>query len=122
MIILKSYLLVESYTYRYRPGYGSKNLLLEFVGGIERESFVADLLETLSEIKPVIDSIEDLWMNDEILFHITSQVGEFLLSIDIWELAFILGDSNQKGIKQIETILSKSNLFTKEKVNFDDYK
>jgi len=108
------------YKYRYRPGYKSNKLLIEFVSGVESDSFLKDLLTTLEEIDVKVHSIIDLWMNDEIMTKLNSSVGDFTLSKDIWDLGFIMSD-NQKVIRIIESLLSKSNLFFKEEVDFKNY-
>lgn len=108
------------YKYRYRPGYKSNKLLIEFVTGVESDSFLTDLLITLEEIDVKVHSIMDLWMNDEVMTNLNSSVGDFTLSKDIWDLGFIMSD-NQETIKIIESFLSKSNLFFKEEVDFKNY-
>ncbi|MCP4443555.1 MAG: hypothetical protein GY810_32025 [Aureispira sp.] len=110
------------YIYRYRPGYGSNELLIEFYKGPEKEAFIPDLLSALEEIKPVITGTHDLWMNDEVMMTVDSAIGRFTLSKDIWDLAFIMADTNQKGLEKIDQLLSKHPDFEKEEVNFDDYK
>ena len=85
-------------------------------------AFNNDLLATLQDINPEIDSVEDLWMNDEIVFHISSNHEAFYLSKDIWGFAFITAENNQLAIKIIDEILSRSDLFEKEEVDFDKYR
>ena len=112
----------KTYKYHLRPGYGSDKLLLQFFIDDNDVSFNNDLLATLQAINPKIDSIEDFWMNDEIVFCISSSCMNFYLSKDIWGFAFIMAENNQLAIKIIDEILSRSDLFEKEEVDFDDYK
>lgn len=112
----------KPYKYHLRPGYGSDELLLEFILDSSDIQFGKDLLETLQSINPKIDSVEDLWMNDEILLQVSSDKGAFLFSKDIWDFAFITAENNQACIEHIDLVLSKSDLFKKEDVNFEDYK
>jgi hypothetical protein len=58
-------------------------------------------------------------MNDEVELQIHSDKGVFLLSKDTWGFVFITANSNQPCIKIIDEILSKSNLFKKEVVDFE---
>ena len=109
------------YNYRIRPGYGSTNLLIEFVKGVEKETFLTDLKEALSQVKLNFEEVEDLWMNNEVLFHVNSSEGKFLLSKDIWEYAFIMADESQECIKRIDQILSKNEYFIREEVDFSEY-
>jgi len=110
------------YKYNFRPGYKSQDLLIEIFSGAENEDFLSDFLNAISEINPKVDSIKNLWMNDEHLFEITSDAGFFILSKDIWDLAFIMSDENQECLNTINSILLKDQNFQKTEVNFDDYK
>lgn len=110
------------YKYRYRPEYGSENLLIEFIRAVENETFITDLLEAIQSIKPEIVDLNDLWMNDEVLYTINFTLGEFTFSKDIWDLAFIMVDNNQICIAKINELLVADNRFEKIEVNFEDYK
>ena len=112
----------KPYKYHLRPGYGSDKLLLEFLLHSTDTEFDKDLFTTLRDINPKVDTVEDLWMNDAVLLHVSSDKGPFTLSKDIWDFAFIMADNNQPCVKRIDEILNSSNLFEKEEVNFEDYK
>lgn len=113
------------YKYKFRPEYGSSNdslrLLIEFVEGAENESFLSDLLNAISELNPNIEDITDLWMNDEILINIASEMGGFIISKDIWGLAFIMAGNNQECLLKINSILEANENYIKVEVNFTDY-
>jgi len=110
------------YKYHYRPGYSSANLLIEFISGIENETFITDLLDSIKSIKPEVVGLNDLWMNDEVLYSVSSYLGEFILSKDIWDLAFIMADDNQTCIDKINELLIADTRFEKIEVDFNDYK
>lgn len=105
--------MAKPYKYNLRSGYGSDKLLLEFVLDSSDSEFCKDLLETLEAINPKIDSIDDLWINDELLLNVSSDVGAFLISKDVWDFAFIMAENNQSCIKLIDEILSDNSLFQK---------
>ncbi len=105
-----------------RPAYGSPKLLLEFIFDSSDKEFVIDLFKTIENVHPKVDSVEDLWMNDEILLHVNSDKGSFLFSKDVWDMAFIMADENQQCILSINEILNNSSLFKKEEVDFEEYK
>lgn len=107
--------------FRLRPGYGSKNLLIEFTSGPEKTSFVTEITQALSDIDMAITATTDLWMNDEILYAAYTKEGYFTLSIDIWGFAFIIADENQKLIHTIDQILQSNPTFHKEIVDFKRY-
>ncbi|HSY62329.1 MAG TPA: hypothetical protein VK796_10655 [Cytophaga sp.] len=110
------------YKYYLRPGYGSEKLLIEFISCANEETFMLDLFDALKHIKPELINLNDLWMNDEVLYSISSTLGEFTLFKDLWGLAFIMADHNQGCIANINELLMKDNRFEKIEVNFDDYK
>jgi hypothetical protein len=67
------------YKYYCRPEYGSKKLLIEFISGTDGDTFTMDVLDALKSIKPDLLALNDLWMNDEVMYTITSDCGEFTL-------------------------------------------
>ena len=113
---------INKYKYHFRPEYNSENLLIEFVSNVERKSFLTDLLNSINEINPKIKEIADLWMNDEVMFEISSDLGVFLLSKDIWNFAFIMSEENQECLNRINSILSRNEKYEKIEVNINDYK
>jgi hypothetical protein len=114
--------LGRPYTYHLRPGYGSDKLLLEFFLDSSDTDFLNDLFTTLKDIGPKIETVENWWMNDEVLLHVSSDKGEFLFSRDVWDFAFILADNNQSCIKLIDEMLNNSSWFKKEEVDFGKYR
>lgn len=111
----------KPYKYYYRPAYGSNELLLEFYHGVEN-NFYSALFDTIGEINPKVDSVKDLWMNDEVLLNVNSDIGEFILTKDVWNFAFIMAEKIQKCLEKINKILVKSKLFEKVEVDFEAYK
>ena len=83
--------------------------------------FEKDLFTTLHDLNPKVDTVEDLWMNDEVLMRVTTDYGKFALSKDIWGFAFIVAENNQHCISLIDGVLRNSSLFEKEEVDFKDY-
>jgi hypothetical protein len=110
------------YKYHFRPAYKSQNLLIEIFNGTENEDFFSDFFDSIIEINPKVDKINDLWMNDEYVLDITSNIGSFSISKDICDLVFITSDNNQEGLKTINSILINHKNFQKVEVNFEDYK
>ncbi|MGV6861381.1 MAG: hypothetical protein ACWA41_06390 [Putridiphycobacter sp.] len=109
------------YPYQFRQSYGSANLLIEFTKNVEKASFKKDLISACKCIHLQIIKTEDLWMNDEMLYHLNSNIGTFSLSIDVWNFAFILAEQNQKGLKDLGAILNKNSNFKRQEVDFDAY-
>ena len=109
------------YKYHLRPEYKSQKLLIEIFSGVENENFFTEFFDSIVEINPKVDRINDLWMNDEYILDIKSDIGSFSISKDIWDLAFIMTE-NQECLNQINILLLKDQNFQKIEVNFDDYK
>lgn len=110
------------YKYHLRPGYQSQNLLIEIFYGGENENFFSDFFSSIAEINPEIEEVNDLWMNDEYIFDVQSDIGSFSISKDIWDLVFIMSDDNQQCLQKINLILLNNKNFQKVEVNFEDYK
>lgn len=102
------------YTYHLRPGYGSDKLLLEFNLDSSDIKFGIDLLIDLKDLNPKVDSIEDLWMNDEVLINVSSNEGAFVVTKDVWNIVLIMAENNQSCITLIDVILNSTGLFQKE--------
>jgi hypothetical protein len=109
------------YTYHYRPGYGSQQLLIEIYSGTEKEDFMTDLFIALAELHPEIIRQTEVWINDEILLEIKTDLGEVTLSRDIWDLVFILAENNQPCLSKINELLAAHEKFTKVEVDFKNY-
>lgn len=100
--------------YRVRPPFGKPaELLLEFQLNSSKAEFVQDLTEALEIINPQIVSSEDVWMNDELLLKFSSEQGDFHLSVDVWDNAFILANDNSSCILAIASELANSPYFEK---------
>lgn len=111
----------ELYKYKLRPAYKSKELLIEIFSGVENEDFVNDFKQTLIEIEPELIKKEDVWVNDEILYHFNSNIGKYTMCSSNWDIVFINAEDNQNGIIAIEQLLLKNPKFEKIEVNFDEY-
>lgn len=110
------------YRYKVRPGYGSEKLLIEIFPEKADEVFFGCIFRSLEAIKVAPFNVVDLWMNDEIIWNMKSDAGEFELSKDIWDMVFIMADNNQRVIEIIDGLLEKDNSFIKEEVDFGEYR
>jgi hypothetical protein len=110
------------YKYHFRPGYQSQELLIDIFYSAESDTFLSDFLSAINEINPKMIDIDDLWINDEILVTIDSEIGKFILSKDIWGFAFVMADNNQEGLARMNSILENATLFEKVEVDFNRYK
>ncbi|MGQ8867690.1 hypothetical protein [Myroides sp. TSA_177.3] len=110
------------YKYHFRPEYGSEKLLIEIFDGLEKEEFLSDFLDAIKILKPKVVDFEDLWMNEEILINVNSEMGEFILSKDTWGFVFLMSENNQECLFRINSILEITENFEKVEVDFEDYK
>lgn len=102
------------YTFKVRKGYGSEELLIEFIKASGTEEMIEDLKMSLSSIGAKLEKKEDFWMNDEMLYHMNSEIGRFQISVDVWDCIFILASNNQTAIHKIESVLTESGKFSKQ--------
>jgi len=107
--------------FKLRPAYGSNELLIEFTSGPENGYFITQLEKALSPINVIITSSVDLWINDDMIFEVNSDLGDFKIIIDNWYLGFIISKKNPEVIKKIDSLLNENVDFKKEIINFKDY-
>jgi len=110
-----------TYTYLFRPGYGSEHMLLEFRDAQDLEHFAACFFEAIALLEPEILKTE-LILGSERLFTIQCRMGTFTLSHDDYDFVFILCDERQDCLFETERLLALSPHFVKEEVSFDDYR
>jgi hypothetical protein len=113
---------VKQYGYHFRPAYGSPLLLIEIFRGADSDDFLTDFLDAVKEVNPIVTSVEDLWMNDEVMLDVQTNMGMFTLSKDTWGFAFLMADSNQPCLMTIDLLLQNDNRFEKIVIDFDKYK
>jgi hypothetical protein len=112
----------EKYKYRLRPYYGSDPLLLEFTVDSPDVEIEKDLFEAIKELDPIVEDLQDLWMNDEVVITVSCSKGGFILTKDIWGLVFIMAGQNQPCIMAINEILERSEMFVREEVDYSLYR
>ena len=110
------------YKYHFRPEYGSEKLLIEIFDGLEKEEFLSDFLDAIKILKPKAVDFENLWMNDEILIEVNSEIGEFILSKDTWGIVFLISENNQECLFRINSIFEITENFEKVEIDFENYK
>lgn len=109
------------YSYYLRPGYGTKALLIEFNKGSGSDTLVRDLLNALAPINATISETLDLWMNDEMVYSLKTDVGKLELSHGAYDFVFIMAWTNQKGILRVNELLEAHPDFTRDPVDFRKY-
>ncbi len=114
--------LLPHYKYHLRPGYGSTELLIEVFSGVARDDFMADLMDTIRSLQPKLVKQQDLWMNDEILLEMDTDLGAFVISKDIWDLAFIMAGPNEPLLRRINALLEQDERFEKVEVDFERFR
>ena len=61
-------------------------------------------------------------MNDEMLVEMGTDLGTFQLSVDIWDLAFLIADDNQAVLLRVDALLQADARFEKVEVDFERYR
>ena len=112
----------EKYKYKFRPGYGSANFLIEFFIYLPDSSFLNSFLDSLKPIEPTpIDTI-DLFLNNGVGHNFNSTVGAFEVFMDIWGFVFVTSKLDQACIFKINELLKQDNRFELLDSDPNDYK
>lgn len=112
--------------FRIRPGYKTKELLIEFCGNHRDKNFpnVAKLLKSSLSAKRnrfFKDIQENIYNFDGFISTWKYRNGCYELSNDIWTLFILAPDNNDIIISEIEKALLGSGQFEKEEVDFNEY-
>lgn len=102
------------FTFVVRNGHESPDDLIEFRKGSGTKEMIEALKKVLTTIEAKTEKKEDLWFNDEMLYHMNSAIGKFEISADVWNDIFILANGNSDTIKSIEKVLIESGYFSIE--------
>jgi hypothetical protein len=109
------------FTFAVRPGHGSKELLLEFRKGTGSDEMVAAMKEVLTKANVEVIRKRDLWENDEIIYYMDSDFGEFELSSNNYGCIFIMAPKNQAAIVKLGEAFDSVAPFEREEVDFAKY-
>ncbi len=73
-------------------------------------------------MNPTLEKVVNLWMNDETIFIVHSDMGDFEISKDCRGGVFIMNVSNQAAIDKIHELLKSHEGFDSLDVDPEDYK
>ena len=112
----------QKYKYKFRPGYGSENFLLEFSIYLPDSSFLNSFLDSLKPIEPTTIDTVDLFLNNGVGHNFNSKVGVFEVFVDIWGFVFVSAKSDQACIFKINELLKADDRFELIDSDPNDYK
>lgn len=103
------------YSFKVRPGYNSSAMLIDFSLDEADDVFFGTLYGALQGINPSKVDLKGLWVEENVTLQCNSDLGEFEIVSDIYDLVFITANDNQNIIQKIEELLSNHHAFTKQK-------
>lgn len=109
------------FTFAVRPGYKTKDLLIEFRKGTGDDEMISALKQVLAKADVEVIDKTDLWQNDEMIYKMQSKYGEFELSSSNYGCIFITAQTNQAVIKSLAKLFSESGTFQEELVDPGQY-
>ncbi len=109
------------YRFKVRPGYKSSELLIDFTIDKADDLFFGALYGALKPLNVSNIDLTDLWVNDEVILHCNSDLGEFEITRDTYDLVFIMATNNQRVIKKIGELLSENKSFTQQSFDPSEY-
>lgn len=113
--------------FRVRPGYQSKQLLIEICADHRVDDFpdlgllLQEALAATGQPHPEIDAAYIGLSTDRFISYWTYAEGAYEIDDDIWGLVVTTRANNAKIIADIEAALICSGRFVKEDVDFADY-
>jgi hypothetical protein len=113
--------------FRVRPGYKTKELLVEFWGEHRSQNFpdiqgiLAKELNAKPAKHPALDTATLAIATDEFITLWVYENGEYELDDDIWAFFIHAPENNVQVIADIEGALLASGQFIKEQVDYSEY-
>ena len=103
--------LTEKFKYKFIPtrNENSKDFMIEFCDTKNTNMLIGRILMIIDSIG--FDAGETQELIDEIWIRATSKNGQIIITWDIWDLVFILGENNRIDLIHIENEMNKSEHF-----------
>lgn len=109
------------YRFKVRPGYNSPAMLIDFSLDEADDVFFGTLYGALQGINPSKIDLTDLWADEDVTLQCDSDLGEFEIVSDIYDLVYITANDNQKVILEIGELLSNHDAFIKQQYDTSVY-
>jgi hypothetical protein len=103
----------EIFHYEYIPTFDKENedFMIRFYQIENANQLIGKLLFIFDKIGFEVGEVIDVWMNDEIWISATSPNGKVLITRDVYDLVFIMGDNNKHDLDLVEKELNESDDF-----------
>lgn len=102
---------MERTKYKLKCGLSSDDLLIEFENISVKQDFINYFAEVIDTIDGNVFEIEELHMNDQILYHFESDIGDFSISADNLGSMIILPDENCNVIFELDKLFKNCYYF-----------
>lgn len=114
----------SAYPYTCRPGYGSKEMMIE-IDGAEDEFFLQFFLNIISEMNPQnqpgIEEMHSMLEDGDVERDIMTDLGPLNFHQDEYGTAFISAEGHPAVIDKIDSILNNHPSFSRIEINPEDY-
>jgi hypothetical protein len=113
--------------FRVRPGYKSKELLVEFCGDHRADAFpniakiLAQALDAKAGKHPDLNTTTLAMATDEFISYWTYRNGSYEIDDDVWACFILAPQNNVQIIADIENALLNTGLFVKDDVEYGKY-
>jgi hypothetical protein len=114
----------STYTYKCRPGYGSKEMLIE-IDGAEDEFFLQFFLNIISEMNPQnqpdLDEMHTMLEMGDVERDLMTDLGPLNFHQDVYGTAFVSAEGHPAVIDKIDSILKIHPSFSRTEINPKEY-
>jgi hypothetical protein len=101
------------YPYKLRQVKNCDDFMLEFLNAAKSENFTDDFLDAIAILRPeLISKVPGLAVNDELILHYQTIIGEFYLKFDNRQNVFVSSNKEQL-LLMIDSRLLQNWLFEK---------
>lgn len=91
----------------------SGNISIEFIDPPADKDFIKQLIRAFESLNVQVINYEDLWIHDEIIFNVSSNIGKFTIFRNSKDHYFIEATENPDATLLLDSLLSKDPIYRK---------
>jgi hypothetical protein len=111
----------EVFQYEFLPTFDedTDDYMIRFHKIKNADQLIGKLLIIFNELEFQAGEISDMWMNDEIWISAKTPNGSVMITRDIYDFVFIMGNNNKSDLDKVENVMNMSADFERIEIKND---